>query len=112
MNSLCGSLCGSLRKSSVRPLGGDRLAEQDGVGALHDPLQFRAPILDRLLADVLAVELHKVESDVSGDRCAGLCAEGLKVAASIGAEDDGFAVDQSMFDGKTANREGGAIQIK
>ena len=40
-----------------RVLGCDRLAEQDGVGALDDALKLRTAILEPLLANVLAVEL-------------------------------------------------------
>jgi hypothetical protein len=49
-----------------RTLGGDPFAEQDGVGALDEALELGAAFLDRLLADILFVELEKIKGDIRG----------------------------------------------
>ena len=46
-----------------------------GVGALDDALKLRAPVLDRLPANVFAAELEKIESDIGRAGRAGLRAD-------------------------------------
>ena len=48
----------------------DSLAEQDGVASpLHDAFNFRATVLYPLPANILAVQLEKVENDITGPCC-------------------------------------------
>ena len=66
-----------------RALGLDRLAEQDAVDAGDQPREPVAPLLERALAEVLAVEAEEVEGDEAGPRAAGLGAQRREVAASV-----------------------------
>jgi hypothetical protein len=78
--------------------------QHDAVDAgdqLREPV---APLLERALAEVLAVEAEEVEGDEAGPRAAGLCAQRSEVASPIGKEHDRLAVDQCALGGQLARR--------
>jgi hypothetical protein len=87
-----------------RALGLDRLAEHDAGSAVDEPRKPVAPLLERALPKVLAVEAQEIEGDEAGARAAGLGAQRPEVAPSIGTEHDRLAVDQRVLGGQIADR--------
>jgi hypothetical protein len=78
----------------------------DRLGALDEPLELGSPVLEPLLANVLAVDLEEIEGDISGGRCAGVGAESFEVAAPVRPKDDGLAVNQDALDRRGTNGRG------
>jgi hypothetical protein len=46
-----------------RALGVDRLAERDAVDAMDEPRKLVSPLLERTLAEIVALKAEKVEGD-------------------------------------------------
>src|SRR5208337_1543238 len=89
-----------------RALGLDGLAEQDTVGPVDKPQERPAPLLERMLTKILAVEVEEIEGDQAGSRAAFLCAQRPEVAQPIGAEHDRLAVEQGVLHGQAPHRLG------
>ena len=87
-----------------RAIGLDRLAEHDVAGAGDEPRELVAPLLERALAEILAVEAEEVEGDEAGLGAAGLGAQRPEIAASVRSKRDRLAVDQRVFGGQFADR--------
>jgi hypothetical protein len=63
-----------------------------------------SPLLERVLAEIVALEVEKVERDKCSLLAAVFGAEGGEVGMAVREEHNGLAVDQGIVDGQGAHR--------
>ena len=97
-----------------RALGLDRLAEQEAVDAGEQPRERVPPLLERALAQILAVEAEEVEGDEEACCAAGLGAQRPEIASPSGRNTTASPSISALSAGKlrTASAILGNLSVK